>query len=337
MTSPKNNKYNYDIVTIGDVALGSFVVVADVQVKCDLKKGCLLCLNYADKIPARQIKHTPGGVAVNTAIGVNALGLKTALLSNIGMDENGREVSKGLSRNKDIDIFLNKQKNALTNYMVSITYQQRRALLLYFGQKKYNFPKFKSTKYIYLTPMSKGSEKIYPSLINYVKSKEVNLIFTPGRYEIEKASNKVHKLLPFVNIYISNVVEASELFNFKVNNDVLKKSMRKLLKKINNIGPQTILLTYGKYGAFVYESGVFYYLDILKEIEANYPTGAGDAFTAGFLSGLIKKEKIAEAMLWGGLNASSVIQSLGSHYGMLTRAKLNAMKKKFPYYHATEF
>ena len=48
-------------------------------------------------------------------------------------------------------------------------------------------------------------------------------------------------------------------------------------------------------------------------------TGAGDAFGAGFTSGIIKEDDMKYALQLGTLNASGVVQKMGAKNGLLPR------------------
>ena len=60
-----------------------------------------------------------------------------------------------------------------------------------------------------------------------------------------------------------------------------------------------------------------------------HTAGAGDAFTAGFLSEIIKEHPIKEAMKVGQANASSVIQYIGTKNKLLTEKEAHALIKKY--------
>jgi sugar/nucleoside kinase (ribokinase family) len=51
-------------------------------------------------------------------------------------------------------------------------------------------------------------------------------------------------------------------------------------------------------------------------------TGAGDAYTAGFLAAVLNSQPIKEAMRWGAFDAASVIQKIGAEEGLLTKTEL---------------
>jgi sugar/nucleoside kinase (ribokinase family) len=51
-------------------------------------------------------------------------------------------------------------------------------------------------------------------------------------------------------------------------------------------------------------------------------TGAGDAYTSGFLSAVLSNLSFEEAMIWGSVNAGSVIQKIGAEQGLLTKEEI---------------
>jgi len=59
-----------------------------------------------------------------------------------------------------------------------------------------------------------------------------------------------------------------------------------------------------------------------------------DAYGSGFLSAIIKKKTIAEAMKWGSINASSVISKIGSQDGLLTKKQMESILSKHDYFQA---
>ena len=63
--------------------------------------------------------------------------------------------------------------------------------------------------------------------------------------------------------------------------------------------------------------------------KAKEPTGAGDSFSSGFLSGIIKNLSIEKALKWGILNSGFCIQKLGAQNGLLTEKQIIELEKKY--------
>ena len=51
-------------------------------------------------------------------------------------------------------------------------------------------------------------------------------------------------------------------------------------------------------------------------------TGAGDALASGTVAALALGKPLAEALRWGSVNASAVLQEIGAQKGLLTREQL---------------
>ena len=67
-------------------------------------------------------------------------------------------------------------------------------------------------------------------------------------------------------------------------------------------------------------------MEIIK-VEVVEKTGAGDAYTAGFLAATLNNQPIEEAMHWGALDSASVIQKTGAEDGLLTKLELEEKLK----------
>ena len=88
------------------------------------------------------------------------------------------------------------------------------------------------------------------------------------------------------------------------------------------MGAKNVVITDGENGAYVEsEKNEAYHLGIIKT-EIVEKTGAGDAFSAGFLAAIIYGLGIPEAMTWGTINSASVIGKIGSQEGLLTKLEM---------------
>jgi sugar/nucleoside kinase (ribokinase family) len=67
----------------------------------------------------------------------------------------------------------------------------------------------------------------------------------------------------------------------------------------------------------------------IYDVKAVGKTGAGDAYSSAFLSAIVMKKNIPTAMQWGTANSASVIQQIGAQKGLLDKAGVEKMIKKF--------
>ena len=97
-----------------------------------------------------------------------------------------------------------------------------------------------------------------------------------------------------------------------------------MLVRLHSLGPDIVVITNGPQGAYAFQGNKSYFLRSFphKKIE---PTGAGDSFASAFLSAIIYKLPVKEAIGWGNINAAHVINKIGSQVGLLTKPQITRL------------
>ena len=95
-----------------------------------------------------------------------------------------------------------------------------------------------------------------------------------------------------------------------------------LLRGLGELGPKIVVVTDGRDGSWTFDGEVVRFCGIFPEKRFVERTGAGDAYSTGFVAGLISGVGVAEAMRWGSANAASVVEHIGAREGLLTREAL---------------
>ena len=98
---------------------------------------------------------------------------------------------------------------------------------------------------------------------------------------------------------------------------------------LHQLGPATVIITDGPKTLVALHNHTLYFLQP-PLVSVVHTLGAGDAFTAGFLAGIIKKKSLPDALRLGQINATSVIQDLGAKKNLLTLAAAQKMLQKHP-------
>ncbi|MFC7593307.1 carbohydrate kinase family protein [Nonomuraea antimicrobica] len=80
-------------------------------------------------------------------------------------------------------------------------------------------------------------------------------------------------------------------------------------------GPRGVLVTLGAAGSLVVTAGGTHHVPALKT-EVSDTTGCGDAYCAGFLTGLLHGQDVPTAARWGTAAAARVATGLGSDAGL---------------------
>ena len=121
-------------------------------------------------------------------------------------------------------------------------------------------------------------------------------------------------MLLYTDILIVNREEAEQL----VGKD---KDIKLLAEKLLKAGPEIVAITDGPCGAYAATAEEFLFAPPMP-IKPISTTGAGDAFSSGFMAALIKNKKLKDALMWGIFNSSSVIQHFGAQTGLLSSRDL---------------
>src|SRR5438477_12188491 len=102
-----------DVLAIGDITTDAFIRLKDAHVNCKVNTNdCEICLRFGDKVPFEYVKVVKAvGNAANAAVASARLGLKAALVANIGDDQNGKDCVLQLQGEKVITSFIKVHKN----------------------------------------------------------------------------------------------------------------------------------------------------------------------------------------------------------------------------------
>jgi len=311
-----------DLITIGDSTFDTYLILEQHQKTCSLSTNKkMLCFNYAEKTPIENTAQSVGGNAANVAVGVKKLGSKTAIVTELGDDINGHIIKEELEKMK-VDVSLVKKiKNVATRYSIILNYCGERTILSYHAKRNYSLPKLPKTKWLYYTSLGKSFEKLQINLEKYLgKNQDVKLAFNPGSYQMNKGLNTVKQILPQVSILFVNKEEACKLVG-------KKETPKKLLSSLHKMGAKMIVITDNQNGSYAFDGEHSYFMPIYK-VNMIAMTGAGDAYTSGFLGAILSGKHFTEAMVWGTANASSVIQEFGSQQGLLNKKQLDKIMKE---------
>lgn len=320
-----------DVLSIGDVTEDVFIQVPEASLHCEHKKmGCLLCVNYASKIAAPRVDKLIGGNAGNVAIGCARLGLNSALYAEVGDDEQGSLIYRSLKMNKVSTRYFFRKKGEQTNYSVVLNYGAERTIFVHHEKRDYKMPRLEKARWLYLTSMSQGSEKLFPGILSYARKNKVSIAFNPGTHHLKLGLKKLLPVLRQSSIIFLNAEEAQFLLKTK------KRDFRYLAKRLWETGAKVAVVTDGPKGSYLYDGVEFLYCPIF-DIPVVERTGCGDSYAAAFLSALCYGCDSREAMAWGTLNAASVIQQIGPQAGLMHLKSLKAVLSRHPKFKAREF
>ncbi len=285
----------------------------------------VLAFPYGGKVDALEVIYGFGGGAANVAVGLSYLGVEVDIITRLGRDWRGNEVIKNLRKfgvnvkNVQKD---NHLKTALAFIVTAGQGHDHVAFVARGASVNLTIPSKLSEKYrwIYVTALIMPDwHKKLIRLFSYLNSRGINIFWNPGSAQLTEPT-KIISLLKYVTVLDLNNDEANILLKA-----MKQKAEHKIpiqLKKIRSLGPELVLITAGRGGAYLYDGNKIIYQPIYGIKPVN-TTGAGDAFGSGWLAGyLASGHNLKVAMQWGMLNSNSVILHPGAQKGLLSLSTL---------------
>jgi len=310
----------YDIITFGSATNDIYLISKNFKVVSEKKlytqKG--LCLNLGSKIDVEDILFRTGGGGINTAFTFKNQRFKVAWCGMVGKDDAGQKIIKELKENKIGTSFILKTSKKPTNHSVILTTPgKERTILVFRGAAgeltKKDIPwQGLEANWFYLAPLSGKLALIFEDLVNFAKKNKIKVAVNPGNSQLSLPQELLQKILKQIDVLFLNQEEASMLTKIPYNKE------NDIFKKLDEMVPGICVMTKGPEGAIA-SDGNFLYKAPAPEAKVVDVTGAGDSFSAGFLSGLIKKNDISFAMQLGTANSGACISQWGAKEGLLKK------------------
>lgn len=317
----------FDLITIGDSTIDTFIRIHEASVECDLnRRDCKLCVPYGSKIPVDKIAYGVAGNAANVAVGAARLGLKTAIYTNLGDDNQGRRIHDALLENAVFGDYIVVNKDKTSNLSVVLTFQGERTIFVYHQDWFYTLPKLKNSSWIYLTSMAQSftNSNIMDEICHYIEKSNAKMIFAPGTYQLKADIKRYPAILEKCELLIVNFEEAKLILDVQMSDFIKTED---ILSKLILLGVKNVVVTDGAEGSWAYDGEQFLKAGIIKT-EVFEKTGAGDAYASALVAALASGESLKEAMAWGTINAASAISTTGPQKGLLSRDNLLKKRKE---------
>jgi sugar/nucleoside kinase (ribokinase family) len=312
----------HDFIAIGDIVTDAFIKLKDASVHCKLDTNeCEICMPFAEKIPYDSVEEISAvGNSPNAAVSASRLGLKSALVTNLGGDIHGEKALQTLNNDKVDTKFIKVHQDKKTNYHYVLWYENDRTILVKHEDYEYRLPDMSSPKWLYLSSLGSNTDKYHGEITEYLKAHpEVNLAFQPGTFQIKLGKGKLSDIYKRTKIFFCNIEEAERILGINT------LGIQELLKRMRELGPEIMVITDGPKGAYAYDgSQMLFQPPYPDQAPAFERTGAGDAFASTCVASLALGNDLPTALKWGSVNAMSVVQQVGAQKGLLTSEQLES-------------
>lgn len=314
----------YDFVAIGDMVVDAFIELdkdhATVTENLDTGRKTLE-MSFGNKLPYKDVTVINAvGNSPNAAVSAHRLGIKSAIITNVGHDRNGTDCLEQLRTEGVHTEYVKIHEGKKTNYHYVLRYGPERTILINHEKYPYILPDFEvPPRFIYFSSIGEHGIEHHFEIAKYVAAHpETKLVFQPGTFQIKLGSEKLKEIYEVTEIFFCNKEEAQEILKTE------EQDVPTLIRAFKELGPKMPVITDGPGGAYVVDEDdqawhMPMYPDPAPPIDR---TGAGDSFSSTFTTAIALGMTPAEALSWGPVNSMSVVQHIGAQEGLLTREEL---------------
>lgn len=281
------------------------------------------------KILVPELYTAIGGVAANVARGLAQLGVKASLYSCLGKDSNGEFCLETLQKSgvaTDHVQVLSDARTDLSAILVHTPTGDRTIIHNRDANKRLQVAVAAlKTPWIFISALNGEWQKNIQTLLQaHNTTPSFRIAVNPGQHNIKEDSALIHQVIRQAEVLILNKDEAIELVLHK-NTQATEKELEEelfLMKTLYQQGVKIVGLTDGLRGAWVYNGREYWHLEVPKNPKVVDSTGAGDAFTSGFLAAYIQGRSADECLRFGMANSQKVIEAYGASEHLLHKDEI---------------
>lgn len=257
-------------------------------------------------------KEAPGGSAANTAVGLARLGVKTGYIGKIAEDREGSILLKSfIDEGVDTSGIVVSKGGRSGSVIGFVDQKGNRALYLDPGIndalrfEEIDLKYFEDVKFLHLTSFVgempfEAQKKILQAVL------DVKVTFDPG---IIYARKGLDILKPIIERCYAILPNENEVHLLTGKNYL--EGAKILLEK----GAKIVAIKLGERGCYVTDGRESHIIEAFK-VKVVDTTGAGDAFCAGFIYGLLRGKSLKECGILGNFLASRCLTKMGAREGL---------------------
>ncbi len=159
----------------------------------------------------------------------------------------------------------------------------------------------------------------FPEVYERLKKEGTTVILDTGFYD-DMTLEGYENILNIADYFLPNRTEALKL----TKTDDPREAAKILAGYLD-----TAIVKLDKDGCLIYKDGKFTFVGSIDEFVRVDSTGAGDAFFAGFMYGIMKGEPVEKCVLFGNLTGGKCVTAVGCTTAYLTEEELLSMAEKY--------
>jgi ribokinase len=258
------------------------------------------------------VVFSTGGGATNAAVTFARQGMHSLYMGKVGHDVAGTAVVDALHKDQVDTSLVGYSKTHGTGYScLLLAPSGERTILTYRGASThYEITErdFHHTEvdWIYLSSLE-GNFEVLETVFAYAKHHNIKIAMNPGKKELAQ-KDTLKKLLPELTVLSLNLDEMKQLYHGENRED--------LIRACNETIP-FVVVTDGPNGASAGDRNQIVHAGMYEDVPVIDRTGAGDAFSSGFVAQIAIGHSLADAVTYASANSTSVVSSIGAKDGIL--------------------
>lgn len=341
-------------LTAGGAMIDTIAIVDDALIESMSMSNAgktFLLLEQGSKTEASSISTHCGGGGLNAAVSLSRLDFDVGVLAKVGADERARLVRSVLANEGISDRWLAVSKHEPTGASAIISAHERNAAIFTFRGANTDLQAADLNEdafdadLVYISTLSGNSALLLPDLVGMAARAGAKVLVNPGIRQITMRFESLRKILPQIGILAMNRTEAEAFVRQAIaeisgsENATLRRiaatsllpatlaeaertvAARAILSGLLAMGAKCVLLTDGKYGAYVACDGAVHYCPA-RPAPVVSTAGAGDAFVSTFAALRLQGATVETALRAASVNSASVVQRADTQSGLMRRAPL---------------
>jgi sugar/nucleoside kinase (ribokinase family) len=258
---------------------------------------------------ATNMRFTLGGASAIFAHNIAKLGASTGFVGKVGKDSLGDFLLDTL-KSAGVDTSRVVRDSTLpTGVCVVMSFPQDYAMLSYpgirhsFVLQEIDLDYVKRARHLHLSSfyLQPGLQKNCAELFRHAKSAELTTSLDPDHDPQETWDDSIRALLPYVDLFLPNEVEAMAIAQ--------KSGLGEAAKSLSELS-KTVVIKVGANGAEVVSPGQSFSAPAFKVAPID-TTGAGDSFDAGFIFQHLQGASLQKCVVWGNACGALSTRALG--------------------------
>jgi sugar/nucleoside kinase (ribokinase family) len=267
-----------------------------------------------------------GGGGANIAIGLSRLGIETTLWSEVGKGSVSKIILEKLKHEGVVTKLLETRDDFTNISAILLSKKGERTIInhrshqsnLTFNSNVKN--QIRTSNLLYLGNMPEVSLEERTQVLEFAKENGIKTVLNLGVKDCRLGQLKLLKMLKKVDVLIVNRFELADMLSHQPKELFLNKInyQQELGLKEDSI----LVVTDGEWGSYAQTLFKIFYQKALQVDRVVDATGAGDAFTTGFIAGLLYEKDIQTSLGIAAKNSASVIKKINAQDGLLKHKDL---------------